>query len=41
MAITTLFDPCAQNVPKTKLECVKLVEITGDQKKLLAAKIST
>jgi len=33
--ITTLLNPRSQNVPKTKVERAKLVEITEDRRKLL------
>jgi len=39
--ITTLLNPRAQNVPKSKVERMKLVEITGDQKGSLGRTIST
>jgi hypothetical protein len=35
--ITTLLNPRSQNVPKTKVERAKLVEIAGDRKKVSAA----
>ncbi len=39
--LAMLCDPRSQNVPKTKVERVKPIEITGDQKKILGQKIST